>query len=90
MPVGFVRVDGYLRPNFSPDYEDGETGFHDIVSALEDIDAGESFRSVARETPNVTRQTLMRIDGDEDRRSWYLEAEAEDERVDNALSEVEQ
>ncbi len=89
VPVGFVRVDGYLRPNFSPDYEDGETGFHDIVSALEDIDGGESFRSVARETPNVTRQTLMRIDDDEDRRSWYLEAEAEDERVDNALSEVE-
>lgn len=85
VPAGFVRVDGYLRPNFSPDYEDGETGFHDIADALEDIEAGESYRSVAKATPNVTRQTLMRIDDDEERRSWYLDEEAEETGVVKAF-----
>ena len=85
VPAGFVRVDGYLRPNFSPDYDADETGFHDISDALEDIAAGESYRSVAGQTPNVTRQTLMRIDNDDARRRWYLDAEAEDQRVAEAL-----
>lgn len=85
VPVGFERVDGYLRPNFSPDHEAGETGYHDIVDALEQIDAGESYRSVADETPNVTRQTLMNIQKDDERRSWYLDGDPDDERVQNAL-----
>lgn len=89
VPVGFVRVDGYLRPNLAPDYEDDEVGYHDVSDALEAIEAGESYRSVARETPNVTRQTLARIHEDDERRSWYLEAEAEDERVAEAVDELE-
>jgi DNA invertase Pin-like site-specific DNA recombinase len=87
VPTGFVRVDGYLRPNFSPDYEAGETGYHDIADALEAIENGKSYRAAGRETPNVTRQTLMRID-DSERRSWYLDGEANDDRVDEALEEV--
>ena len=87
IPTGFVRVDGYLRPNFSPDYEAGETGYHDIADALEAIENGKSYRAAGRETPNVTRQTLMRID-DSDRRSWYLNGESEDGRVAEALDEV--
>jgi DNA invertase Pin-like site-specific DNA recombinase len=87
VPTGFVRVDGYLRPNFSPDYEAGETGYHDIADALEAIENGKSYRAAGRETPNVTRQTLMRID-DSDRRSWYLNGESEDGRVAEALDEV--
>lgn len=85
VPAGFITIDGYLRPNLNPDYENGETGYHDIVDALEELEAGESYRSVAKETPNVTRQTLANIEGDEERRSWYIEQEADDERVAEAL-----
>ncbi len=72
VPVGFVTVDGYLRPNLSPDYEAGETGYHDIADALDEIDDGMSYRKAAAETPNVTRQTLSNIDQDDDRRQRYL------------------
>lgn len=85
VPTGFITVEGYLRPNLNPDYDAGETGFHDIVDALEELDAGESYRSVAKQTPNVTRQTLANIHGDDDRRSWYIDHEADDERVQSAL-----
>lgn len=87
VPVGFVRVDGYLRPNLAPDYDDGETGYHDIADALERLDAGGSYRSVAQSTPNVTRQTLMNIHGS-DREAWYRHAEADDERVAAALEDA--
>lgn len=87
VPAGFVRVDGHLRPNLSPDYDAGETGYHDIADAMERIEAGASYRSVAKETPNVTRQTLMNIHGS-DRAEWYLDAEANDERVRAALEDA--
>ncbi|WPH59231.1 DNA invertase [Halorubrum virus V_ICIS4] len=85
VPVGFVRVDGYLRPNFSPDYEADEAGFHDIADALAELDSGASYRAVAKATPNVTRQTLMRIDGDDERRGWYLDEEADEPAVARAF-----
>lgn len=85
VPAGFTTIDGYLRPNFSPDYEDGETGFHDVADALETIDNGTSYRAAAKETPNITRQTLMRMEKDDDRRSWYLHQEADDDRVQAAF-----
>lgn len=87
VPAGFVRVKGYLRPNLSPDYSEGEAGYHDIVDALESIDNGQSYRGAAAETPNVTRQTLMNIHKDDERRAWYLDGEPEDERVAAALAE---
>jgi len=87
VPTGFVSVEGYLRPNLTPDYDDGETGYQDMVAALEAIEDGESYRSVARETPNVTRQALMAIHKGE-RKSWYL-GEPSDERVAEALAEVD-
>jgi len=88
VPLGFERADGYLTPTLDPDYENGDTGFLDVVNALERIDAGESYRAVAENTPNVTRQTLSNIDRDAERRAWYLEGEADDDRVDAALAEV--
>ncbi len=88
VPAGFERVDGYLRVNLEPDYEDGETGYYDIVSALEDIEDGASYRSVAERTPNVTRQTLSTIYQDEERQQWYLGSEADDERVEAAVEAV--
>ncbi|MFC7227786.1 recombinase family protein [Salinirubellus salinus] len=88
VPAGFVRVEGYLAPNMSPDYDDGETGFVDMCDAIERIDDGDSYRSVARDTRNVTRQTLMNIWKDDERRDWYLDREADDGRVSEALEEV--
>lgn len=88
VPAGFVRVDGFLKPNLDPDYDGGESGFLDLVEALERIEDGESYRSVANDTPNVTRPSLMNIYKDDDRRKWYLAGEADDERVEEALSEI--
>ena len=84
VPTGFVRVDGYLKPNLNPDYEDDDTGYLDVSEALERIESGESYRSVSRDTPNLTRQGLMDIHKS-DRADWYLEQEAEDDRVEDAL-----
>jgi DNA invertase Pin-like site-specific DNA recombinase len=88
VPVGFVVNDGYLKPNLNPVYEDDETGFFDIVDALEAIENGESYNKAAKRTPNVTRQTLSNIHQTEKRRRWYIEAEADDERVQDALEQV--
>jgi DNA invertase Pin-like site-specific DNA recombinase len=88
VPAGFIRVDGYLKPNVDPDYEAGEAGFFDIVDAMERLEGAESYRSVANDTPNISRPGLMNIHKDEERRSWYLDADAQDERVAAALQEV--
>ena len=88
VPAGFVRDgDGYLQPNLSPDHDVGETGYLEIRAALEQIDDGGSYRKAAESLP-VTRQTLSAIDNDPDRRQWYLDADAADDRVDEALEPV--
>jgi DNA invertase Pin-like site-specific DNA recombinase len=87
VPVGFTRnEDGYLRPLLTPTPD--EDGYLDIRAALEEIEDGESYRQAARPL-NTTRQTLSRIHQDEDRRAWYLEGDAGDERVQEALQEVQ-
>lgn len=88
VPTGFLRSDGFLKPNLDPDYEEGETGFLDVVDALERLEDGESYRAVAKDTPNITRVGLMELAKSE-RRGWYLELEAEDDRVDAALEGLE-
>ena len=88
-PKGFLVDNGYLKPNLNPQYDDGETGFFDLVDAIENIDAGESYRSTAESTPNVTRQTLATIDQDESRRSWYLDLEADNDKISNAIRSLE-
>lgn len=88
VPAGFTRADGYLKPNIDPDYEAGESGFLDIVDAMERIEDGDSYRSVAADTPNLTRPSLMNIHKNDARRSWYLDREADDDRVDEALEGV--
>lgn len=88
VPAGFVRDDqGYLQPNLNPDHDAGEAGYLELRSALEKIEDGESYRAVAKGLP-VTRQTLSTIDNDPDRRRWYLAAESDDYRVDEALDEI--
>jgi len=88
VPAGFTRDDeGYLQPNLDPDHDAGEVGYLEVRSALEQIDNGESYRKAA-DGLRVTRQTLSSIDQDDDRRQWYLEANADDELVADALEPV--
>lgn len=87
-PIGFIVVDGFLKPNLDPNYDDNETGYFDIVEALEAVEAGRSYNKTAKNTPNMTRQTLSTIDQNEDRRAWYLNANADDERVQEALNDI--
>jgi DNA invertase Pin-like site-specific DNA recombinase len=87
-PVGFVTQDGFLKPNLDPDYDAGETGYFDVVEALESIEAGQSYNKTAKETPNLTRQTLSNIHQDADRIQWYTEQEAEDNRVAEAVEDL--
>jgi len=89
VPAGFVRDDdGYLQPNLNPDHAADEVGYLELRTRLEQIEAGdESYRSAAKGIP-VTRQTLSRIHNDDERKSWYLDAEAADDAVAEALDGV--
>ncbi len=90
VPVGFERDDdGYLQVLLDPDRDAGEVGYLDVRRALERVDNEASYRSVARDVPNLARTTLMSIHKNDDRRQWYLDAEAPDERVDAALNPIE-
>jgi len=88
VPVGFERNDeGYLRPVIDADQD--EDSYLEIRDALEAIENGESYRKAARGL-NTTRQTLSRIHQNEDRRQWYLDAEAPgDKRIEEALRDVQ-
>jgi DNA invertase Pin-like site-specific DNA recombinase len=89
LPKGFERDnDGYLHVLLDPNQDAGEIGYLEVRRAIERVDTGESYRTVARDLPNLTRQTLMNIHKDSERRRWYLETEAADERVDAALESV--
>ena len=79
----------FLKPNIDPGYCERETRFLDIVEAIERLESRESYRSVADDTSNITRPALMNIHKDEERRAWYLEGEAEDDRVAEAVQGVE-
>ena len=87
VPIGFERnSEGYLRPVI--DAEEGDDSYLEIRSALQAIEDGESYRQAAKGV-NTTRQTLSRIHQDDDRRQWYLDATAEDDRVTEALQDVQ-
>ena len=86
VPTGFERNEqGYLRPLINPG--EGKVGYLEMREALVDIEAGESYNSAAASMA-TTRQTLSRIDQDDERRSWYLDGRAEDDRVAEALETV--
>jgi len=87
VPVGFERNDeGYLRPLIDADPD--EDSYLEIRNTLESIEhEDESYRQAARGL-NTTRQTLSRIHQDEERRQWYLDAAADDDRVEEALQDV--
>jgi DNA invertase Pin-like site-specific DNA recombinase len=85
-PAGFERNDqGYLRPTLNPG--EGEDGYLEVRTALEAVEGGASYNATASGL-SMTRQTLSRIHQDDERRAWYLDARAEDERVEEALEVV--
>lgn len=87
-PAGFETVDGYLRPCMTPDYDAGDVGYHDVVDALEVIEAGVSYRQAALNTPNITRQTLSKIH--QERKNWYIDSggDPDDERIASAKNSL--
>jgi DNA invertase Pin-like site-specific DNA recombinase len=90
VPAGFERDDnGYLQVLLDPDRDAGEVGYLDVRRAIERVDNEESYRSVASDVPHLARTTLMSIHKNDDRRQWYLRANADDERVDTALAPIE-
>lgn len=90
VPAGFRRdEEGYLQPIIDADRDDGEVSFFEMQKALERIDSGESYNSVSDSLP-ITRQGLSNIDQDEDRRAWYLNQEADDEQVQDAIDVVDE
>ena len=87
VPKGFRRDDdGYLQLIHEADRDAGEISYLEMRSAIERVDDGESYRSVAADTPNVNRATIMTIYKDADRQAWYLDGEAADEKVDQVLA----
>jgi DNA invertase Pin-like site-specific DNA recombinase len=80
VPAGFERDEqGYLQVDLEE--------YLAISNALEAIDEGSSYRAAAQGVP-VTRQTLMNIHKDDDRRAWYASGEAADDRVQQAPDTV--
>lgn len=89
-PLGFTTdADHYLIPNveFFEEFNDDRDGFFAVERAMERIDAGDSYRSVAKDMI-CSRRALSNVYNDEDRRRWYLKREADDERVQAALDEL--
>jgi DNA invertase Pin-like site-specific DNA recombinase len=76
-PAGFVVEDGYLRVD--------PAEFLHVREALARVDRGDSFATVADDT-GIAESTLRSLH--QDRRDLYLAGEAEDERVDDALTDV--
>lgn len=86
VPLGFTtNGDGYLRPLLDPGED--EAGYLEVRDAVARVARGESFRSAARGAA-FTRQALSNICRDEERRRWYLDADADDDRVAAALEGV--
>ena len=76
-PAGFDVVDGYLRVD--------PAEFLHIREAVARADRGDAFADVADDT-GIAESTLRSLH--QDRRELYLGAEAEDDRVDEALDDV--
>jgi DNA invertase Pin-like site-specific DNA recombinase len=88
VPLGFRRDgEGYLQPIIDADREEGEVSYIEVQEALQRVKNGESYNSVAKSLP-ITRQGLSKIHQDEERRAWYIDGDADDERVQSAIDSV--
>lgn len=88
VPLGFRRDDeGYLQPIIDANRDEGEVSYLEVQEAIERVENGESYNSVAKSLP-ITRQGLSKIHQNEERRAWYIEGNAEDERVQSAIDSI--
>lgn len=90
-PLGFTTdEDGYLITNveFYERFNDDRPGFWAVEAALERIDDGNSYRSTASRL-GCSRAALRSLYEDEERRRWFEDREADDERVQTALEELD-
>ncbi|ELZ47877.1 hypothetical protein C464_08145 [Halorubrum coriense DSM 10284] len=58
-----------------------------ILIEIDREEEGASYRATAGGL-TMTRQSLSRIHQDDERRGWYLDARADNERVDEALADI--
>lgn len=88
VPLGFRRDDeGYLQPIIDANRDEGEVSYLEVQEALERVENGGSYNSVAESLP-ITRQGLSKIHQDEERYMWYVGGNAEDDRVQEAIDDV--
>jgi len=91
-PIGFTTdEDGFLIANvdFYEGYNQDRAGFYEVEGALRRIDENDaSYRSVANDA-NFTRPAISKLDKDDERRRWFTEREASDERIESALAELQ-
>lgn len=87
-PLGFTTTDdGYLVARLDDDLEAERDSFYAVRDALQDIDDGASYRSVAKRL-HASRHGVTRLYKDDEKRRWYLHFDAEDDRVQRALNEL--
>lgn len=58
-----------------------------VAHAVKEINGGESYQGAA-DGLQCTRQALSSVDQDGEKRRWYLDLEADDDRVQRALDEL--
>jgi DNA invertase Pin-like site-specific DNA recombinase len=93
-PLGFTTDDdGYLIANVDlyQSYNPDRDGFYAIEGAMEtlDEDRDASYNAVAGDL-QCSRPALTNAWKDEQKRAWYLDREADDDRVAAALAELEE
>jgi len=90
-PIGFTTdEDGYIIPNveFYEGYNPDRAGYYEVEEALRRIEEEDaSYRGVSQGA-RFTRPAISKLDRNEDRKGWFTERNAEDERVQAALSEL--
>lgn len=89
-PLGFTTDDdGYLVANVElyDGHNPDRDGFYAVAGAMEALEGGGSYRGVAADL-QCSRRALADTHKDESRRRRYLEREAKDHRVQNALNEL--
>ena len=86
-PLGFTTDDdGYLVPNLG--FNEERDGFFTIKNAIEDLAARrESFNSVSKRL-KCSRNGITRVFQDDDARARYLDYDADDDRIEEALDWV--
>lgn len=90
-PLGFTTdPDGYLIPNVPTfdGYDDSKDGFYAVESAVEAVEKDDKSQRSIADDMECSRPALGDL-CDEDRAEWFLYREADDDRVQNALDELE-